>query len=74
MVGYISTVKELLNTNNSDIIRCLTETYPLAEASQIVSWKTLLNDIKTSTVVSNLPPDVIISIEYSLPTDEMAID
>ncbi len=74
MVGYISTVKELLNTNNSDIIRCLTEKYPLAESSQIVSWETLLNDIKTSTAISNLPQDVIVSIEYSLPTDGMAID
>ncbi len=74
MVGYISTVKELLDTSNSDIIRCLTEKYTSAEASQIGSWETLLNDIKTSAAVSKLPPNAVLSMEYSLPTDGMAID
>lgn len=74
MVGYISTIKELLETKNSDIIRQLIEMYPVAEKSQIGSWETLLNDIKMSAAVSKLPQDVVVSIEYSLPTDGMAID
>ncbi len=74
MVGYISTVKEFLKTDSSDIIRYLTEIYHAAERNQIVSWEILLNNIKSSAAVSELPQDTVISVEYSLPTDEMAID
>lgn len=74
MVGYISTVKEFLKTDNRDIIGYLTKIYPAAETSQVVSWETLLNDIKSSAAFAKLPQDAVIAVEYSLPTDGMAID
>jgi len=70
---YIRTLSSFLIENDNDILNTLIKAYPDAEKSQIESWKVLVTDLKTSTL-NQLPGNAIISIEFSLPLDGLAID
>ena len=74
MKGYIDTVDSFLNRTKEQIVSELCIAYPMAEKSQIESWETLIDDIKSSSSFNKLPKDCTIAIEYELPTDGMAID
>lgn len=74
MKGYVDTIKNFLYTSTDDIVRELREIYPEAQESQVQSWITLINDIKTADNIKDVPEDCVIALEYSLPTDGMAID
>ena len=74
MEGYITTVGNFIIQSNEQIITSLKSIYPMAEESQVDSWRTLVDDIKESNLLPSIPQDCVIAIEYSLPTDGMAAD
>ena len=74
MKGYISTLGDFLNEDTNKIVSYLKQEFPNCEQSQIESWITLINDVKNATNISEINSDVIVAIEYALPTDGMAID
>lgn len=72
MANYIKTIKEFLEDDTQVIIdQLLVESQ--ASASQIQSWKVLIEDLKQSNL-HLLNQDICIAIEYSLPIDGMGID
>lgn len=74
MKGYISSLAEFLHEDTKQIVAFLKNEFPQAEKSQIDSWTTLINDVKNTTNIHSVKDNTIIAIEYSLPTDGMAID
>lgn len=74
MQGYVSTIGYFLQTDAQTIIDNLCRMYPSAGTSQITSWETLINDLKSDATISTFPEKTIVAIEYSLPTEGMAID
>lgn len=74
MLGFLSTKKIFIEQSTDLILQELRNTYPTAELSQIQSWQTLINDLKQSSVFLSLPDNVVVGIEYSLPTGGMGID
>lgn len=74
MKGYIKSKKDFLKDSKEIIINELLSIYPNTERSQIVSWDTLIDDIKSCSQFMKLPDDMVISIEFSLPTGGMGID
>lgn len=74
MLGYIKSIADFLNDDNICIVNQLEEFYPNSSDSQILAWKTLVNDLKVSIAKSNLVRDAIIAVEYELPTNGMGID
>lgn len=58
----------------SQLINRIKEFNPSAHESQIQSWDTLIKDLKNSPYYCKLPDKLIISFEYNLPTEGMAID
>ena len=74
MDGYITTVRNFIIQSSEQIITSLKSIYPMAEESQVNSWRTLVDDVKGSNLLPSIPQDCVISIEYSLPTDGMAAD
>lgn len=48
MLGYIKSKQDFLNDKKENIIDILTKIYPEAGASQIKSWKSLIDDLKQS--------------------------
>ena len=74
MKGYIDTIENFLSTSTDDIVRDLKAIYPEAQASQVQSWITLINDIKSAENIKDVTEECVIALEYSLPTDGMAID
>ena len=74
MEGYITTVGNFIIQSNEQIITSLKSIYPMAEESQVNSWRTLVDDVKGSNLLPSIPQDCVIAIEYSLPTDGMAVD
>ena len=74
MDGYITTVGNFIIQSSEEIITSLKSIYPMAEESQVNSWRTLVDDVKGSNSLHSIPQDCVIAIEYSLPTDGMAAD
>ena len=74
MDGYITTVENFIIQSREQIITSLKSIYPMAEESQVNSWRTLVDDVKGSNLLPSIPQDCVIAIEYSLPTDGMAAD
>lgn len=74
MDGYIKTKKDFDSDSVDYIVEYLKNLYPKAGFKQIESWRNLITDIKTSEKFREIPPEVVIAIEYSLPTNNMAID
>ncbi len=74
MDGYITTVGNFIIQSSEEIITSLKSIYPMAEESQVNSWRTLVDDVKGSNLLPSIPQDCVIAIEYSLPTDGMAAD
>ncbi len=74
MLGYIKTIADFLDDDNDSIVNQLIEIYPGSSESQILAWKTLVNDLKASIKKSNITRDAVIAIEYALPTSGMGID
>ena len=74
MDGYITTVGNFIIQSSEQIITSLKSIYPMAEKSQVDSWRTLVDDVKRSNLLPSIPQDCVIAIEYSLPTDGMAAD
>ena len=74
MDGYITTVGNFIIQSSEQIITSLKSIYPMAEESQVDSWRTLVDDVKGSNLLHSIPQDCVIAIEYSLPTDGMAVD
>ena len=74
MDGYITTVGNFIIQSSEEIITSLKSIYPMAEESQVNSWRTLVDDVKGSNLLHSIPQDCVIAIEYSLPTDGMAAD
>jgi len=74
MRGLILTVEQFVRLNSSDVVSRLCELYPNAEQSQVRSWQVLAEDVLTSTALSKLPRTALICFEFSLPTDDMAVD
>lgn len=74
MDGYVDTIENFLSTSTDDIVDRLKEIYPNAEISQVHSWKVLIEDIKGAENIKELPVECVVALEYSLPTDNMAID
>lgn len=48
MLGYIKTIADFLDDDNDSIVNQLIEIYPGSSESQILAWKTLVNDLKAS--------------------------
>ena len=74
MLGYISYLKDFKQEKTDSIIQKLKNYYNTADPSQVSSWKTLIEDIKQSKKLSLINDNCIISIEYSLPLNGMALD
>lgn len=74
MQGYIALLKNFRNARVEDIVAKLKAEYPYAEPSQVASWQTLIEDAQGTEAINQLPGDAVIAIEYSLPTEGMAID
>lgn len=74
MRGYIDYVKIFRNKTSDEIVNKLKSYYKEAEQSQIDSWYELIRVLKSTNSLKDLPEDLIIAIEYSLPTDGMALD
>lgn len=74
MKGYVVTLDTFKKTASYEIISQLKTLYPTAQESQIQSWVTLIDDVKNVPELNKLPGETVIAIEYSLPTDGMAID
>lgn len=73
MRGYIDYVKFFRNKTPDEIVNKLKSYYKEAEQSQIDSWYELIRVLKSTNSLIDLPGDLIIAIEYSLPTDGMAL-
>ena len=74
MKGYIVTLDTFNKTSTHEIVLQLKTIYPMAQESQIQSWETLIDDVKSTPELNRLPSETVIAIEYSLPTEGMAID
>lgn len=74
MQGLILTINELLQRSTADLVENLQSQFPQAEPAQVRSWKVLINELKGSSCLLNLPQDCVLALEYALPTDDMAID
>lgn len=74
MKGYVVTLDTFNKTSTHEIVLQLKTLYPTAQESQILSWETLIDDVKSSPELNGLPGETVIAIEYSLPTEGMAID
>lgn len=74
MNGYTATLDTFNKTSTHEIVLQLKTIYPTAQESQIQSWETLIDDVKNTPELNSLPNKTVIAIEYSLPTDGMAID
>lgn len=72
--GYIKEKSDFDKQSTESIVKSLKSMYPKADDKQVLSWKNLVDVIKQSEEFAKLPNDCVISIEYSLPTDNMAID
>lgn len=74
MTGLIKTKREFISTSSHVLVNQLKSLYPFAEQGQITSWNVLIEDVKNAPQFSLLSDDVIVGVEYSLPTEGMAID
>ena len=74
MEGFFSTINDVKGTETHDIVQRIKAFYPDSEESRIRSWGVLVDDLKRALLQHPLPPDVIVAIECSLPTDGMAAD
>ena len=74
MKGYAVTLDTFNKTSTHEIVLQLKTIYPMAQESQIQSWQTLIDDVKRTPELNRLPSETVIAIEYSLPTEGMAID
>ena len=74
MQGYIALLKDFRNAAVEDVVAKLKTAYPFAEEGQITSWRTLILDAQGAQAISMLPDETVIAIEYSLPTEGMAVD
>lgn len=74
MNGYVSSLAKFLCEDTNSIVSFLKEEFPQAGKSQIAAWVTLINDVKNAANIHAVREDVIVAIEYTLPTDGMAID
>lgn len=74
MLGLLMSRESFFQTDMESMLRSLIEMYPDAEESQITAWRTLLSDITNSHAAQTLPANCLFGIEFSLPTDGMAID
>ena len=74
MQGLILTVQQLLQRATADLVAELQTTFPQAEASQVRSWRVLIDELKGSSKLADLPADCVVAVEYALPTDDMAVD
>lgn len=74
MQGLILSIDELLQRNTADLVEDLQSQFPQAEPAQVRSWKVLINELKGSPCLLDLPQDCVLALEYALPTDDMAID
>lgn len=74
MIGLVKTKKEIVSKPLGSLLNEIKTIYPTAEASQINSWNTLLNELYFDAAFNNLPNDAIIGIEFLLPIEGMGID
>lgn len=74
MLGLVMSVSSFFSHSEEELLHELQSIYPDAEDGQITAWRTLISDIAHSNNARSLPQDCLIGIEYSLPTDGMAID
>ncbi len=74
MHGLLISISSFFRQNADDMVHSLSEMYPNADSAQINAWRTLLCDIANSPTARCLPDDCLLGIEYSLPTDGMAVD
>lgn len=74
MKGYINTLDNFILQSTNKITEELLSLYNDADQSQIDAWNTLINDLKFSKDINNLPYKTIIALEYSLPISGMACD
>ena len=74
MLGLVLTKWDFLTQDTKVLLDKLKGMYPSADISQIQSWQTLVNDLKNSQVFLSLADDIVLCVEYSLPTGGMGID
>ena len=74
MQGLILTVNQIRQRDTASLVADLQTMFPQAEPSQVRSWRVLIDELKGSPQLPALPADCTIAVEYTLPTDGMAID
>lgn len=74
MKGLICTKKVFTETTTEDLCTQLLDMYPETTQSQAQSWSVLVDDIKNCDSFDSIPDDIVFAIEYSLPTEGMALD
>ena len=74
MEGLILDAKEFLSCSKQELVTKLRSIYPSADPGQVQSWETIIDDLKNCSQFITLAERLTIAIEYSLPTDGMAID
>ena len=74
MTGLLMTLKAFKQADQESLVKALAEYYPDASESQVQSWRVLIDDVRASDALKSLPESIIIGMEYSLPTDDMAAD
>lgn len=79
MRGYISTLKEFKTQSTDSILDILKSQVKNDDPNkdntkQEKAWIRLIDDVKESSVINEMADDIVIAIEYFLPTDGMGID
>lgn len=74
MLGYIDSLKSFIKKDSDEIVSYLVKEYPCTSQSQVESWVELIRIIKASQLLKECDDELIIGIEYLLPTDNMGID
>lgn len=74
MQGLICTISEWKQQAADALVERLREEFPQAEPAQVRSWQSLIRDLQTSLTEVPLPDHCVLAVEYTLPTDGMAID
>lgn len=79
MRGYISTLEEFKNQSTESILsilksQVLNDNLDKDNSKQEQAWIRLIDDVKGSSVINKMPENIVIAVEYFLPTDGMGID
>jgi len=74
MNGFITSMEEFTQMNVKDIIELLTQIKPEADASEVMAWRTLIEDIKGAAAINGFQRDLVIGFEYMMPINGMYAD